>query len=103
MMYTNKTNRIFCLLALCVLFLGQVARAQAPSGEGWQCVTVNDGITYYSFTGVEPVSGSPQRIYVTDWDMSNKDYALRFVWSGERCATSEIFSRENAEVALNAA
>lgn len=102
-MFTNKTNRIFCLLALCVLFLGQVARAQAPSGEGWQSVTVNDGITYYSFTGVEPVSGSPQRIHVTDWDMSNKDYALRFVWSGERCATSEIFRRENAVVALNAA
>ena len=102
-MFTKYLNRIFCLLALGVLLLGQIARAQGPSGEGWQCVTINDGITYYSFTGVEPVSGSPQRIYVTDWDMSNKDYSLRFVWSGEKCTTSDIFRRENAVVALNAA
>lgn len=77
--------------------------AQGPSGEGWQRSAVADGITYYSFSGVEPVSGSPQRIFVTDWDMANKNYALRLVWTPERCSTSTVFRRENAVVAVNAA
>jgi len=90
------------IIGALALLLGQVALAQ-PSGEGWQCAKINDGINYYTFSGIEPVSGSAQHIYVTDWDMANKDYALRLVWSPERCSTSEIFRRENAVVALNAA
>ena len=98
-----KRSLYTLLLPALALLLGQVALAQAPSGKGWQCAKINDGITYYSYSGIEPVSGSAQRIFVIDWDMDNKDYALRFVWSEKKCATSDIFRRENAVVALNAA
>ena len=96
--------RVFKTLISFALLLGSVWFAAAqPSGEGWTSSTVADGIQYYSFEGVEPVSGSPQRIFIIDWDMANKGYALRFVWSDEKCVTSSVFRRENAVVALNAA
>lgn len=91
-------------VAILALFLSAaLAFAQAPSGEGWTVVSVADGVSYYNFSGVEPVTGAPQKINVIDWDMANKNYALRQVWYDEKCTTSTVFRRENAVAAINAA
>lgn len=91
-------------VAILALFLSTaLAFAQAPSGEGWTVVSVADGVSYYNFSGVEPVTGAPQKINVIDWDMANKNYALRQVWYDEKCTTSTVFRRENAVAAINAA
>ena len=91
-------------MAILALFLSAaLAFAQTPSGEGWTVVSVADGVSYYNFSGVEPVTGAPQKINVIDWDMANKNYALRQVWYDEKCTTSTVFRRENAVAAINAA
>lgn len=97
-------NKFPILAALLALLLSPVLSwAQAPSGDGWTVARVADGVSYYNFSGIEPVSGSAQKINVIDWDMSHKEFALRLVWSDERCSTSSVFRRENAVAAVNAA
>ena len=97
-------KRFSFLAAMVALFLSSfLAFAQAPSGEGWTSNVVADGVSYYNFSGVEPVTGAPQKINVIDWDMANKGYALRLVWSDVKCPTSSVFRRENAVAAVNAA
>ncbi len=97
-------KRFSFLAAMLALLLSSfLAFAQAPSGEGWTSNVVADGVSYYHFSGVEPVSGAIQKINVIDWDMANKDYALRLVWSDVKCPTSCVFRRENAVAAVNAA
>ena len=93
----------FFVAILALFFSAALAFAQAPSGEGWTVVSVADGVSYYNFSGVEPVTGAPQKINVIDWDMANKNYALRQVWYDEKCTTSTVFRRENAVAAINAA
>ena len=97
-------KRFSFLAAMVALFLSSfLAFAQAPSGEGWTSNVVADGVSYYHFSGVELVTGAPQKINVIDWDMANKGYALRLVWSDVKCPTSSVFRRENAVAAVNAA
>ena len=92
-------KRIICVIALLAAFCPVFAQ----KGEGWTEKDVAPGIRYYSFSGVEPVSGSPQNVFVIDWDTSNPSYALRFTWTPKQSITSGVFRRENAVVALNAA
>ena len=55
-----------------------------PGGPGWTETVVADGIKYYTFTGVESISGAPQEIFIIDWDTTNPSYALSYTWSGRR-------------------
>ncbi len=97
-------KRFSFLVAIIALFLSSaLVFAEAPSGEGWKVVQVADGVTYYTFSGTEAVSGAPQKINVIDWDMAQKGYALRLVWSGNKCIPSSVFRRENAVATVNAA
>lgn len=91
--------RFFSFLTALLLFFP----AYAQQGEGWTRKTVNDAVTYITYTGIEEVSGSAQEIFIIDWDMSNPAYALRYTWTGDQTVTSNVFRRENAVVALNAA
>ena len=93
--------RKFFLLSM--LWLAFMTGAKAQTGEGWTVTPVADGITYYAFSGLEEISGAHQQVFVIDWDMSNPSYALRYTWSEKATVTSDIFRRESAVVALNAA
>ena len=90
-------------LSVLALSLSIFAYAQAPTGEGWSSKTVADGIQYYTFSGIDEVSGSAQQVFVIDLDLSNPRYALRFAYSPEAKVTSTVFKEKNAIVALNAA
>ena len=89
------------MLALFV-FSGVTLQAQ-PSGDGWVSTPVADGITYYSFSGIESVSGTSQQVFIIDWDTANPSYALRFVRNGKPSLTSSVFRRENAVATMTAA
>ena len=91
------------LSSLALLLLGLVSWAAPQQGAGWTLREVAPGITYYEFSGLEDVSGAHQHVYVLDWDTSNPSYALRFSWSEDLTVTSDVFRRENAVAALNAA
>ncbi|MBP5483982.1 MAG: phosphodiester glycosidase family protein [Bacteroidales bacterium] len=92
----RRFTSIIAALALALPVFAQV-------GDGWTEKIVAPGIKYFSFSGVEPVSGSPQEIFVLDWDMSNPAYALRYTWTDKETITSTVHRRENAVASLNAA
>lgn len=91
------------IIAIAALVLCATVWAQPQEGGPWTKTQIVDGITYYEFRGLDDISGAPQEIFVIDWDMSNPSYALRYTWSPDMNVTSEVFRRENAVVALNAA
>ena len=92
-------KRFICLICSLVLVLPLFAQ----KGEGWTQKEVVPGIRYCSYSGTDPISGSPQEVFVVDWDTANPSYALRFTWSDKMTITSSVYHRENAVVALNAA
>ena len=82
-------------------FVGAVAQPLQPAE--WKVKNVSDGVAYYTFSGVDAISGAPQEVFVVDWDTSAPGYALRFTWTPAGCVTSDVFKRERAVVAMNAA
>ena len=76
--------------------------AQAPRGEGWTSETIASGVSYYTFSGIEDISGAAQQIFVIDLDLSDPRNALRFSYSAEDVPTSAIFKKYDALAAINA-
>ena len=73
------------------------------SDEGaWSSTDVAPGIVYRRFSGLEPVSGSAQNVYVVDWDMSVPGYAFKFSSCVPDSTTSQIMKSRGALVAMNA-
>ena len=94
-------RRLFSLLLLLAACL-QLA-AQPKPGNGWTVDTVAEGVTYYTFSGLDEISGAAQQVFVIDLDLNNPNYAFRFAYSDTQVVTSDVFRRNNALVALNAA
>jgi exopolysaccharide biosynthesis protein len=76
-----------------------------PAKGEWTVTEVAPGLVYRSFTGLDPISGSAQQVFVADWDMKVPGYALKFVMSEipEKKTTSQIYKETGAVVAMNAA
>lgn len=72
-------------------------------GNGWTVSPVigYDGITYYTFDGLEPVTNSRQRIFVTDIDLS-KPYAVKLGYYPSKTTASQVFKDNNAVACINA-
>jgi len=91
-------------LSLCLLTGAATGLfAQPLQPQDWNHSAVAPGVDYYSFSGLDPVSGAPQEVFVIDWDTSVSGYALRFTWSDPMVPTSDVFRREGAVAAMNAA
>ena len=73
-----------------------------PSGTGWTSTKIEDGITYYTFSGTDPVTKSPQRVFVTDVDLSNTDYSVKLVLYDNRSTASAVMKEKKAIVTMNA-
>ncbi|MBQ9192248.1 MAG: phosphodiester glycosidase family protein [Bacteroidales bacterium] len=73
-----------------------------PSGTGWTSTMVEEGITYYTFSGTDPVTKSPQRVFVTDVDLSNTDYSVKFALYDSRSTASAVMKDKKAIVTMNA-
>ena len=91
------------LLSAALLLLGLGMGAAPQGGNGWTRSQVAPGIAYYAFSGLDDISGAHQQVFVLDWDTANPSYALRYTWSEQQNITSDIFLREHAVAALNAA
>jgi len=81
---------------------GGQGKEVTPLGEGWTAKAVDDGIVYYSFSGVDAVSGLKQEVFAVDVDLSNPKYQVKLVYTSPRAKTSEAFKRYNAVAAMNA-
>ena len=73
-----------------------------PSGTGWTTTKIEEGITYYAFSGTDPVTKSPQRVFVTDVDLSNTDYSVKLVLYDNRSTASAVMTDKHAIVTMNA-
>ena len=73
-----------------------------PSGTGWTSTVIETGITYYAFSGTDPVTKSPQRVFVTDVDLSNEDYSVKLVLYDNRSTASAVMKDKKAIVTMNA-
>jgi exopolysaccharide biosynthesis protein len=73
-----------------------------PSGTGWTSTKIEDGITYYAFSGTDPVTKSPQRVFVTDIDLSKDDYSVKLVLYENRSTASAVMKEKKAIATMNA-
>ena len=76
-----------------------------PSGTGWTSTVVEPGIKYYTFSGTDPVTKSPQRVFVTDVDLSNEAYEVKMALydsNPDRNIASEVMKEKNAIAVINA-
>ena len=96
-MKLSRITTLFLLL-VCSLHLS----ANPKPGNGWTVTSIAEGITYYTFSGIDEVSGSAQQVFIIDLDLCNPKYAFRFTYSDPVAITSDVFARNNAIVAMNA-
>jgi hypothetical protein len=73
-----------------------------PSGTGWTSTVIEPGITYYAFSGTDPVTKSPQRVFVADIDLSKDDYSVKLVLYESRSTASAVMKEKKAIVTMNA-
>lgn len=93
-------KKIFTLV--CLLQALIAATAAPGPGSGWKIETVSEGLTYYSYSGLDPITRAAQQVYAVDLDLSNPRYAFRFSYSDPDVPTSEVFRRNKALAAMNA-
>ena len=75
-----------------------------PADGQWTVTEVVPGLNYLSFSGVDPVTGSAQAVFVADCDMNQPGFALKYAApsDGSKCA-SDVFEETGALVTMNAA
>ena len=73
-----------------------------PSGTGWTTEVVESGLKYYAFSGTDPVTKSPQRVFVTDIDLSKEEYSVKLAYYENRSTASEVMKEKKAIVTMNA-
>ena len=111
-----KKRHITCIVSLLIIFCAcstsrhtapDTAVAQVQKGknvrpktkDGWQKFAVTKGITYWSFSGYDPISQDSQIVSVADIDL-NKGFKLKIHY-GKGEETSRTFLRNKAFVAMN--
>ena len=62
------------LAILAIVLLALPFACTGPRGEGWTTTKIADGIMYYTFSGIDKVSGSAQQVFVIDQDLNNPKY-----------------------------
>ena len=73
-----------------------------PLGDGWVSKTIEEGITYHSFSGKDVISGQMEEVFAVDVDLNNPNYEVKLVYTSPRTTSSEAMKRFNALVTMNA-
>lgn len=69
---------------------------------GWQVETVQEGLVYKRFSGVDPISGVHQLVFAVDVDLNNPRYSVKFTIDENNIPTSEAFKKAGAVATINA-
>lgn len=78
--------------------------AHKAADPQWTVTEVTPGLTYLQFSGLEPVTGSAQQVFVADCDLSQPGFSLRYATAGEGVSvTSDVLRKYGALVSMNAA
>ena len=75
-----------------------------PADGQWTVTEVTPGLNYLSFSGLDPVTGSAQQVFVADCDLTQPGFALKYyvASNAQKCA-SEVMQETGAVVTMNAA
>lgn len=73
-----------------------------PAEGKWTEAEVGEGLMYRNFSGLDPVTGSAQQVFVIDWDTTRPGYSLKFFHTYDAMVTSDVFAKTGAVVAMNA-
>lgn len=73
-----------------------------PSGTGWTSSKVREGITYYAFSGTDPVTNAAQNVCAVDLDLSNPNYAVKLVYTNPSATVSDVHKAQKAIATINA-
>ena len=73
-----------------------------PSGTGWTSKTIREGITYYSFSGKDSVTGVNQEVFAIDLDLSNPKYEVKLTYTTPSVETSVVHAANNSIATINA-
>lgn len=73
-----------------------------PSGTGWTSKTIREGITYYTFSGKDDVTGQEEQVFVIDLDLSNDAYEVKLNYSSKAIPTSDAHIAYDAIATINA-
>lgn len=71
-------------------------------GNGWTVKNVAEGITYYAFSGTEPVTNAKQRVFVTDIDLSIPTYSVKMGFYPNTTTASAVLKENDAFACINA-
>ena len=74
-----------------------------PSGAGWTSKTIDDGLVYYTYVGVDEFSKLKQEIFVVDLDLSKTQYKVQLLHTSPAVPVPDAFKLiEGTVAAMNA-
>lgn len=81
---------------------GGAGQDVTPLGKDWTAKSIDDGVVYYAFAGVDEISQRYQEVFAVDVDLNKSQYQVKLVYESPRLATSAAFKKHNAVAAINA-
>ena len=81
---------------------GGAGKEVTPLGKDWTAKTIDEGINYYTFNGVDEITQKHQEAFVIDVDLNNPAYQVKYVYENPRIVTSEAFKKHKPIAAINA-
>lgn len=91
------------LTAFFLLLVSSICALAGPGpGNGWTVETLDEGLVYYTFSGIDNITCSAQRVYAIDLDLNNPSYAFRFNYTAENIIPSDVMKKRDALVVMNA-
>lgn len=71
------------------------------AGDGWTVTTIDEGVIYYTFDGVEPVTKTKQRIFITETDLNNTSYSVKMGYYSGNSTASKVLKGTGAIACIN--
>ncbi len=78
---------------------GKIVRP--TEGGGWTVTPIEEGIIYYAFDGKESITGTNQRIFITEIDLTNTSYAVKLGYYSSNSTASKVLKGTGAIACIN--
>ena len=82
-------------------YMETLEKEPAFNKAGWQVDTVQEGVVYKRYSGVDEVSGVHQLVHAVDVDMDNPRYEVKLAYEEAGSKTSDAFRKAGAIATIN--
>lgn len=69
------------------------------AGGKWQTTTLDNGLTLYTFTGYDEITGASQIVNALEVDLSNPEYSIKFAYAAGGSTNSDMVKKEPSAIA----